>query len=114
VSTSDIIYIFVVLVLLLASVYVVVFFMRKMMFKFEGGKGNVVPISVVAVKGILPKRYISVVKVNNNYYVLGISDTNITLLDKPDSENFSEYDMMQNERINMNFADLLKKSLKKK
>ena len=113
-STSDIIYIFVVLILLLASVYVVVYFMRKMMFKFEGGKGNAVPISVVAVKGILPKRYISVVKVKDDYYVLGISDTNITLLDKPDSKNFSEYDLQQNEKVNMNFADILKKSLKKK
>ncbi len=113
-SSGDIVYIFIVLVLLLASVYVVLYFMKKMMFKFEGGKGNQIPISVVAVKGILPKRYVSVVKVLDNYYVLGISDSNITLLDKADAEAIKDYDSLQSDDVNMRFADFLKKSLKKK
>ena len=113
-STNDIVYIFVVLILLLASVYVVLYFMKKMMFRFEGSGGNKIPITVVAVKGILPKRYVTVVKVLDSYYVLGVSDTNITLLDKANAEAIKDYDSLQSSEVNMKFGDFLKKSLKKK
>ncbi len=113
-SANDIVYIFVVLTILLATVYVVLYFMKKMMFRFDNGKGNHVPITVVAVKGILPKRYISVVKVLDNYYVIGVSDTNITLLDKANSEDFKDYSSLESTEVNAKFSDFLKKSLMKK
>ncbi len=113
-SAGDIIYVFVVLILLLAAVYVVVFFMKKFMFRYNNGALQNVDINLVAINGIMPKKYIGIVKVADDFYLIGISENNITMLDKLDSEKFQELNFVENNSINEKFSDVLKKAFNKK
>lgn len=47
-------------------------------------KFNTLPIDVVSVKSIMPKKYIAVVKVEDKLLVLGISDNAVNLLQEKD------------------------------
>ena len=76
------------LILILGVMVLVFYFSVKLLKKFfiqsYTTKNSQVSIEVLQSKVILPKRYLSVVKVNNECYLLGISDQNINLIDKID------------------------------
>ncbi len=65
-------------------------------------------------QGILPKKYVSVIKIKDDYYVLGLSENSITLIDKIDAEKINFLPEENNQTINANFAELLKQKLKLK
>ncbi len=110
-SAGDIVYIFVVLIILLAAVYVVVYFMKKTMFRYDNSAMQNVAIDLIAVRGIMPKKYVGIVKVNDELYLIGISENNISLLDKLDSEKFNELDFAAAPQAK--FSDMLKKAFTK-
>ncbi len=111
-SAGDIIYIFVVLLILLAGVYIVVYLMKKVMFRFDNSAAQNIPINLIAVQGIMPKKFVGIIKVKDDFYLIGISENNITLLDKLDPGKFDEFDFdyIQNSK----FSDVLKKTFSKK
>ncbi len=111
-SAGDIIYVFVVLTLLLAGVYIVVYFMKKAMFRFDSSAMQNVSIDLISVRGIMPKKYIGIVKVNNDFYLIGISENNITKLDKLDSEQFADIEF-NSPHSETKFAGILKKAFNK-
>ncbi len=111
-SAGDIIYVFVVLTILLAGVYVVVYLMKKTMFRYDNSAMQNIPISLVAIRGIMPKKYVGVVKVGDEFYLIGISENNITMLDKLDAEKFDELDF--SDEPPAKFSDALKKAFNKK
>jgi flagellar protein FliO/FliZ len=61
---------------------------------------------------IMPKKFLSVVKVKDKLLILGVSETGITLLKEIDAD---ETDLMHETLVNQNqgFAEILKKFLPK-
>jgi flagellar biogenesis protein FliO len=72
-------------------------------------KYNSLPIDVVSVKSIMPKKYIAAVKVEDKLLILGISDYSINLLQE---KEFDEKVMINENSIKMKskFHEILKNS----
>lgn len=111
---GDILQIFFVLFVLLGIMYAMLYLVKKYLFTFDKRASKLVNISVLSTQVLMPKKYISVVKIREKVYVLGVSDNSITLLDK--QEDFTKD--LQNEEINpsekKNFLDILKQNMGRK
>ena len=111
---GDILQIFFVLFVLLGIMYAMLFLVKKYLFTFDKKASRLVNISVLSTQVLMPKKYISVVKIREKVYVLGVSDNSITLLDK--QEDFTKD--LQNEEFNpsekKNFLDILKQNMGRK
>ena len=98
------------LILIVGMLYGVLYFIRKYGISFKGNKTGSVAINVLSSKMIMPKKYISVVKVDDKLLILGVSDHSITLLKEVDRPEETEQPFAGNEN-KINFMDLLKKNL---
>lgn len=111
---GDILQIFFVLFVLLGIMYAMLYLVKKYLFTFDKRASKLVNISVLSTQVLMPKKYISVVKIREKVYVLGVSDNSITLLDK--QEDFTKD--LQKEDINpsekKNFLDILKQNMGRK
>ena len=58
-------------------------------------------IEVVENRAILPKRYISLVKVAGNYYLIGSTEQGITLLGSIEPEGLKNFHQVLSERVDM-------------
>jgi len=106
----DIIKAIIPLVLIVGMLYGVLFFIKKYGISFKGKKNGSVAINVLSSQMIMPKKYISVVKVDDKLLVLGVSDHSISLLkelDQPEEINKS----YETNDAKINFLDLLKKNI---
>jgi flagellar protein FliO/FliZ len=87
----------------------VLWFIRKYSFQARTNQSLGVDIKVLSSKMILPKKYISVIKVKDRGLVLGVSEASINLL--------KEFDVSPEDEITFqtpgkeNFIDVLKKNL---
>ncbi len=97
-----------VIVLLL---YGVLLFVRKYNFKIKSSTLSNIKIRVLSSQLIMPKKYITVVQIQNKMFVLGVSENSITLL-KELEETVPEDKMPINEEQNK-FIDILRKNLGK-
>jgi flagellar protein FliO/FliZ len=98
------------LLIISLMLYGLLYFVKKYSFK-RGGK-SLLNVKVLNNQMIMPKKFLSVVKVKDKLLILGISETNITLLkeiDADESDLTNETEPIQNK----GFADLLKKYLNK-
>lgn len=105
---GDIAQIFFILFVLLGVMYVMLYLVKKYLFTFDKRASKLVNISVLSTQVLMPKKYISVVKIRDKVYILGVSDNSITLIDK--QEDFTKE--LEDEEINTtgkkNFLDILK------
>ncbi len=98
------------LLLIVGLLYGALFLIKKYGISFKGKKNGSVNINVLSSQMIMPKKYISVVKVEDKFLVLGVSENSITLLkelDRPSEINKPYADNVEKN----NFLDLLKKNL---
>ena len=105
---GDIAQIFFILFVLLGVMYVMLWLVKKYLFTFDRKASKLINISVLSTQALMPKKYISVVKIRDKIYVLGVSDNSISLLDK--QEDFTK-ELEDNEAAQTNkksFLDLLK------
>ncbi len=98
------------LLVIVVLLYGVLFFIKKYGIKFNKNKSGAVLIKVISSQMIMPKKFISVVKVEDKLLVLGISENSITLLKEMD-DKITPNDKTGNEAEKNNFFDLLKKNL---
>jgi len=109
-SFFEIVKAFIPLVLIVGLLYGVLLFVKKYGISIKGKKSSLVSINVIGSHMIMPKKFISVVKVEDKLLILGISEHSITLLkemeqpDRPIDEHI--YDDEKN-----NFITVLKKNL---
>jgi len=86
----------------------VLYFVKKYSFKKNGS--SQLNIKVISSQILMPKKFISVVRINDKLLVLGVSENNITLL-----KEFQAEEEMKMEETNTNplssFAELFKKNL---
>jgi flagellar protein FliO/FliZ len=88
--------------------------LKKYFYSSEGKHPKLISIKVLANQILMPKKFLSVVKVRDKFYILGISDQSVTLIDK-----FEDQDLtlkLESSTIHpaANFLEYFKKSLDKK
>lgn len=66
-----------------------------------------VNVQVISNQMILPKKYISIVKVKDSLLVLGVSEGSINLLKELEYDSSLD-DELRSEEVNSNFLDILK------
>ncbi len=109
-SLFDIIKTVIPLFFIVALMYGVLIFVKKYGIKINGNKTGSVHINVISSQMIMPKKFISVVKVEDKLLVLGVSEQSITLLKELNQpQDFPNQSITNNERSN--FLDSLKKNL---
>lgn len=97
------------LLIIIALLGGVMWYIRKFSFNSRTVSDLGIDIKVLSSKMILPKKYISIVKVKDRLFVLGVSDQSINLL--------KEFDISPEDEIHFensgkeNFMDILKKNL---
>jgi flagellar protein FliO/FliZ len=106
----DIIKSFFPLVLILGLLFGVLIVVRKYSFSLGGKKLRSANVDVVFNQLILPKKYLSFVRVQDKLLVLGISENNITLLKELDYESFQS-DEASSKDFKPNFVDIFKQNL---
>jgi len=108
---TDILYIFVVLLILLGVMYSLLYLMKRFLFNQGGKSTSHLSMKVLATQSLMPKKFLSIVKVQNKYFLIGISENSINLIDKLDE--FSEPEIDVNDEINKenSFLRLLKKNM---
>ncbi len=109
-SFLDIIKAFIPLILIVGLLYGVLVFIKKYGISLKGNKPGSVPISVISSQMIMPKKFISVVKVDDKLLILGVSEGSITLLKELNQPEEPGNSFIPKDPKN-NFIDLLKKNL---
>lgn len=97
------------LFLIIALLYGVLLFVKK--YQFRGSKISSDNLKILTTMMLMPKKYLSVIKVNNKVLILGVSEQSITLLKEMNAEEFNLNDENQFSD-NQNFLDLFKKMIK--
>lgn len=109
-SFFDIVKAFIPLVAIIGMLYGVLVFIRKYGITLKGNKTGNIPINVLSSQMIMPKKFISVVKVADKLLILGVSEGSITLLKELD-QPIENADTFIPGNVKNNFVDLLKKNL---
>lgn len=106
----DIIKIFLVLFVLLGVMYFLLLLAKRFLYSVDTKNSKMFNINVLSTQVLMPKRFVSVVKIQDKLYILGVSDYSVNLIDKLDSPENIELD---SEKISgqPNFLDYFKKSL---
>jgi len=105
----DIVKSFIPLILIFGMLFGVLLLIKKYSFSLGGKKSSLMNVNVVFNQMILPKKYLSVVRVQDKLFVLGICENNITLLKELDYDSVDD-DEFQKE-IKPNIMDVLKQNL---
>jgi flagellar protein FliO/FliZ len=98
------------LLLICLMLYGLLVFVKR--YSFKRGGNALLDIKVINNQMIMPKKFLSVVKVKNKLLILGISENNITLLKEIDAD---ATDLMNEPETNhtQGFAEIFKKLLPK-
>lgn len=98
------------LLLISLLLYGLLVFVKK--YSFKRGGNTIKNIKVLSNQMIMPKKFLSVVRVKDKLLILGISDNNINLLKELDADE-SDLITENSSGFNQGFADLFKKYLNK-
>lgn len=98
------------LALIIGMLYGLLIVVRKYSFSLSKGKQGGFKIRIVATQMILPKKFISVIKVKDKLLVLGVSESSINLLKEFDAdEDFALFE--EDIDAPQGFASIIKKNL---
>jgi flagellar protein FliO/FliZ len=109
-SFIDIVKAFIPLIIIAALLYGVLLLVKKYGTSFKGNKNSSVLIKVLSSQMIMPKKFISIVKVEDKLLVLGVSDNSITLLKELEA-SADEEAAPYNQKNDGKFIDILRKNL---
>jgi flagellar protein FliO/FliZ len=98
------------LILILGLLFGILILVKKHSFSLNGKKIKNINVSVLFNQMILPKKYLSFVKIKDKLFVLGISENNITLLKEFDYDDF-DTDEINKDQTKLNFVEILKQNL---
>jgi flagellar protein FliO/FliZ len=83
-SGWDILEIFLILLVLLGIMYLMLLALKKFFYSHETKGSKLYKMKVLSTQAIMPKKYVSIVKIQDKLYILGISDQSVNLIDKTD------------------------------
>lgn len=109
-SFFDIVKSIIPLLAVLGMLYGVLVLVRKYSFSMSGKKLKNLHIDVIHNQLILPKKYLSLVRIKDKILVLGISESNITVLKELDYSEFADSTEKDSESKG-NFVEILKQNL---
>ena len=109
-SFFEIIKAFIPLVLIIGLLYGVLLFVKKYGISIKGKRSSLVAINVISSHMIMPKKFISIVKVEDKLLILGISEHSITLLKEIEPPTKPVDEQIYDDEKN-NFIAVLKKNL---
>jgi flagellar protein FliO/FliZ len=109
-SFLDIVKAFIPLLIIVGLLYGVLVLIKKYGTPFKGTKSGLVPIKVLSTQMIMPKKFISIVKVDNKLLVLGVSENSISLL-KELERTVEVEDTSYVPKNDNNLIDILRKNL---
>jgi flagellar protein FliO/FliZ len=110
----DILGAFVPLIIVVALLYGALVFVKKYGYNIRGKEFSAIDIKVVSTKMIMPKRFISVIKVDDKLLVVGICENSINLLKELDDIELYATPADENNQLSAGssgFFDILKKNL---
>jgi flagellar protein FliO/FliZ len=110
----DIMYVFAILVVLAGILYGVLYLMKRFLYGGKLSQSGGMSIEVIANQVLMPKKYISIVKINEKLLVLGISEQSITHLDTIEEIPPELLALAASRENKPNFWDLMKQNLGKK
>ncbi|MBI9073165.1 MAG: flagellar biosynthetic protein FliO [Melioribacteraceae bacterium] len=111
-SYWDIANIFIVLLILLGVMYALLYLMKRFLYPSGTKTNGQFNINVLSTQMLMPKRFLSIVKVKDKIYLLGISEQSINMIDKLDDDGSFE-DANNKQLPGANFFNVFKKSLGK-
>ena len=97
-SFFEIIKSFLPLLIVFMLLFGVLLLLKKYSFSLSGKKMQSMNVNVIHNQLILPKKYLSLVRVQNKILLLGISENNITLLKEMDDTLQEEDDFLKDEK----------------
>ena len=100
-SFIDIIKSFLPLVIIFILLFGVLLLLKKYSFSLSGKKMQSLNVNIIHNQLILPKKYLSLVRVQNKILLLGISENNITLLKELDDTLKKDDDFLSDEKPNL-------------
>ncbi|HOI28418.1 MAG TPA: flagellar biosynthetic protein FliO [Melioribacteraceae bacterium] len=109
-SFMDIVNTILPLLLILGLLFLALIMIRKYSFSINRNKSNLLKIEVMNNHLILPKKYLSVVRVEDKLLLLGISEGNISLIKEYDFDSSDEIQAPQSE-LKQTFKEILKQNL---
>lgn len=110
-STWDILQIFLILGIMTAILYGLLYFVKKYFYSFDKNGDSNSKINVISTQALLPKKYVSVVQFNNITYVLGVSEHSVNLIDKINDLRNTDSKENSEQTNKPNFLSLLKKNM---
>ena len=109
-STGDLLKAILPLILIIGLLYAAMFLLKKYSFRGKNKDAGILNIRVLTNKMIMPKKFISVVRVENKLFVLALSENSITLLEEIEApDDTSTVDTMHTDKDS--FLDVLKKNI---
>ncbi len=107
----DLLKAFLPLILLVGLLYALLRYVKRKGFSINSKSTGPLKINVLNTKMIMPKKYISVVKVNDRLLVLGVSENSINLLKEFEDDITTDEEQNQMVPGKNNFFELFKKNL---
>ena len=108
-SILDIIKSFLPLVIIFMLLFGVLLLVKKYSFSLSGKKMQLMKVSVIHNQIILPKKYLSLVRVQDKILLLGISENNITLLKEMEDTLQDNDDFLKEDKPNL--IEIIKQNL---
>ena len=110
-SLFDIVKAILPIILLVSLLYAVLYYVRKSGFKLGHKNNNLINLDVVSTRMIMPKRFITVVKVKGKLLVLGVSEHSINMLKEFDDDTPPVDNIREKPTEELSFLQILKKNL---
>ena len=109
----DVVKVFFPLVLIVGLLYTVLHFVKKSGFSIRSSNSKLYKNLNIKVSNqmIMPKKFISIVKIKDKFLVLGVSENSINMLKEFDDENEYEEQVYNEKNSENNFLSILKKNL---
>ncbi|NOX18252.1 MAG: flagellar biosynthetic protein FliO [Chlorobi bacterium] len=109
ISSGDIAFVFFILLLLMGIMYSLLFLAKKYLYNQGGKNGSQLNMQVLATQTLMPKKFLSIVRVSDKFFLLGISEHSINLIDKLDDFSVEDLELQKNERKGLSFFEQFKK-----
>lgn len=110
-STWDVVQIFLILAVMMGVMYALLFLVKKYLYSFDKKNASNTRISIISTQTILPKKYVSIIEFNNSFYLLGISDQSVNLIDKLNADQIELNSETSQVEEKPNFLKLLKSNM---
>jgi len=106
--------VFLVLGILLGIFYMLVYLIKKYVLFNKLSSNQKFSIRVLTVQPIMAKKYVSLIQMKDKYYLLGVSDHSISLIDKFEKPEETDGFETDEPTMNQNIWELLKRNIIRK